>query len=61
MTTYILIDSNNKSILGVYTDREAAKKMMRVFRINDYDIYCQQVRINNAVPTWAEKILELEK
>lgn len=57
MTTYILIN-NDKNILGVYTDRDVEVKMMRVF---GKDVYCQTVQVNNTIPAWAERVLELGK
>lgn len=61
MTTYILINNSDKNILGVYTEREVAVKMMRVFKANGNDIYCQTVQVNNTIPAWAERILALDK
>ena len=61
MTTYILIDFLNKNILGVYTDRDAAVKMMRVFKAGGNDCYCQTMQVNNNIPAWAEKVLALNK
>lgn len=61
MTTYILIDFLNKNILGVYTDRDAAVKMMRVFKAEGSDCYCQTMQVNNNIPAWAERVLELGK
>lgn len=59
MTTYILINSSDKSILGVYTDREVAVKMMLVFKSNGRDLYCQTVQVSNTIPAWAERVLEI--
>ena len=60
MRTYILFEKGQNNVLGVYTDREVAVKMMRVYQMN-YEVYCQTFEITNTVPVWAEKVLELNK
>ena len=60
MKTYILFEKSQNSVLGVYTDREVAIKMMQVYQMN-YEVYCETREIINKVPVWAEKVLELNK
>ena len=60
MKTYILFEKGQNSVLGVYTDREVAIKMMQVYQMN-YEVYCETREITNKVPVWAEKVLELNK
>ena len=60
MTTYILINSSDNNILGVYTDRKVACTMMRAFNsCNGNNIACLTTEVTDNVPAWAKRVLEL--
>ena len=57
---YIIFNSADHSIKGIYTNREVAVKMRQVERINKHDVYVMSTYITEKVPEWAERVLALE-
>lgn len=61
MKTYTLVNDKDKQIVAVFNDRDLANKMMKVYTLNGYKLFCITMDITENLPKWAERILELDK